>query len=328
MSRTAAAHDAQHAQQAQEPSLGLFSPSGVVLRPPLLRLAARRLAALGFAVTIDEAALARAQRFAGDDDMRLAAIHRVARAAPRVAMATRGGYGLTRLVDRIDYRLLARAAERGTMWLGHSDFTALHCALFARTGAAGWAGPMALDQFGRSDEDGGVDEVTAGCLGEAARGELEAIGFRTEPGFDGLARRGLLWGGNLAMLCSLLGTRHFPRPEQVKGGILYLEDVNEHPFRVERRLLQLVQAGVVGTQRALLLGHFTNHKPMPVDRGYRLRSVVEYLRAATPVPILTGLPAGHVPTLVTLPFGRRAELLVDGRDAFVAWGHRRAAEAR
>lgn len=302
-------------------TLTLFSPSGVVLRAPLVRLAARRLGALGFDVTIDEGALARCQRFAGDDEARLAAIHRIAKAAPRVAMATRGGYGLTRLLDRIDWRRLARSVERGTMWLGHSDFTALHCALHAHTGAAAWAGPMALAQFARSDAEGGVDEVSAGCLGEAARGELEAIGFRTAAGFDGLARRGPLWGGNLAMLCSLVGTRHFPRPEQVRGGILYLEDVNEHPYRIERSLLQLVQAGIVTTQRALLLGHFTNYKPMPADRGYGLRSVIEHLRAATKVPVLTGLPFGHVPMLLTLPFGRRAELLVDGRDAYVAWGH-------
>jgi len=302
-------------------ALVLFSPSGVVLRPPLLRLAARRLGALGFEVTLDEAALARERRFAGDDDTRLAAIHRVAAAAPRVAMATRGGYGLTRLLDRIGWRRLARSAESGTMWLGHSDLTALHCALYAHTGAPGWAGPMALDQFARAEDEGGVDEVTAGCLGEAARGELEAIGFRTEAGFDGLVRRGPLWGGNLAMLCSLLGTRHFPRPEQVMGGLLYVEDVNEPPFRVERRLLQLAQAGVLGTQRALLLGHFTRWKPTPADRGYRLRDVVAHLRATTRVPVLTGLPVGHVPTLVTLPFGRRAELAVAEREVFVAWGH-------
>lgn len=301
-------------------ALTLFSPSGVALRPPRVRLAARRLTALGFTVQIDEAALARHQRFGGDDATRLAALERVAAAAPRVAMAVRGGYGLTRLLDRLPYRKLARSTELGTMWLGHSDFTALHCALYAHTGAPGWAGPMALDQFARADEEGGVDEVTAGCLGEAARGELEAIGFRTDEGFDGLSRRGVLWGGNLAMLCSLLGTPHFPAPAQVKGGILYLEDVNEHPFRVERMLLQLLHAGVIGAQRAVLLGHFTNFKPLPVDRGYRLRAAVEHLRSATKVPVLSGLPFGHVPMLVTLPFGRRGQLLVEGRDAFVAWG--------
>lgn len=83
-------------------SLTLFSPSGVVAKAQPLRLAAKRLAALGFEVQIDAAALARQQRFAGDDETRLAAIHRVAKAAPAIAMSTRGGYGLTRLLDRID----------------------------------------------------------------------------------------------------------------------------------------------------------------------------------------------------------------------------------
>ena len=106
-------------------SLHLFSPSGVVARAPALTLAARRLRGLGFDVTVDEAALARHQRFAGPDDVRLAAIHRVARAAPGVAMAVRGGYGLSRLLDAIDWPLLAQAVGQGTRWVGHSDFTAL-----------------------------------------------------------------------------------------------------------------------------------------------------------------------------------------------------------
>ncbi len=300
-------------------SLLLFSPSGVVLRPPLLRLAARRLGALGFDVTIDEAALARHQRFAGDDDTRLAAMHRVAAAAPRVAMAVRGGYGLTRLLDRIEYRRLARAAGRGTMWLGHSDFTALHCALFARTGAPGWAGPMALDQFARADDEGGVDDVTAGCLGEAARGELEAIGFRTEAGFDGLTVRGPLWGGNLTMLCSLIGTPHFPKAARIRGGLLFIEDVNEHPYRVERMLLQLAQCGVLASQRALLVGDLGGWKPSPLDRGYRVATMLDRVREHVRIPILTGLPFGHVPTKLSLPLGRRVTLAVQGRDVLIGW---------
>ena len=106
-------------------TLSLFSPSGVVARPPDLRLAARRLQVLGFEVAVDADALARRQRFAGDDATRLAALHRVAGMKPGVAMASRGGYGLTRLLDAIDWKRLARAAEAGTRWVGHSDFTAL-----------------------------------------------------------------------------------------------------------------------------------------------------------------------------------------------------------
>ena len=175
---------------------------------------------------------------------------------------------------------------------------------------------MAIDDFSRSDEAGGVDEVTRDCFCEAMRGELEAVGFRTEPGFDGLAARGLLWGGNLSMLCSLLGTPHWPT---VKGGILFVEDVNEHPYRVERGLLQLHQAGVLARQKAVLLGAFSAWKPSPLDRGYSLKSAVAHLRAATRTPILTGLPFGHVQPKVSLPVGARVRLLVDGRDVLVGW---------
>lgn len=297
-------------------TLTLFSPSGVVPKAPPLRLAVKRLRALGFDARLDESALAKSQRFAGSDELRLAAIHRVAAEAPSIAMTTRGGYGLTRLLDGIRWKALAKAAEKGTRWVGYSDFTAVHLGLLAHTGAASWAGPAALDDFSRSDENGGIDEVTRDCFMEAMSGELEAVGFRTEQGFDGLGVRGTLWGGNLTMVASLLGTPHMPK---VKGGILFLEDVNEHPYRVERTLLQLLQAGVLGQQKAVVLGAVSAWKASPLDRGYTVKSMVAQLRAATKVPILTGLPFGHVHPKVSLPVGRTVQLLVQGRDALVGW---------
>ena len=124
-------------------ALHLFTPAGVLLKAAPLRLAAKRLTALGFEVTTDEAALAKHQRFAGDDDTRLAAMHRVAKAAPSIAMATRGGYGMSRLLDRIDWKLIARSVEQGTRWVGHSDITALHLGLLAHAQGITWAGPSA-----------------------------------------------------------------------------------------------------------------------------------------------------------------------------------------
>ena len=118
-------------------SLTLFTPSGIVAKAAPLRLAAKRLKDLGFDVSVDESALAKHQRFAGDDDLRLAALHRVASQAPSVALATRGGYGLTRLLDRLDWKKLVRAAERGTRWVGYSDMTALQLGLLAHGKAPG-----------------------------------------------------------------------------------------------------------------------------------------------------------------------------------------------
>jgi len=158
--------------------------------------------------------------------------------------------------------------------------------------------------------------VTRDCFVEAMAGELEAVGFRTETGFDGLAVKGLLWGGNLTVLCSLLGTPHWPA---VKGGILFLEDVNEHPYRVERMLLQLEQAGVLRQQKAVVLGAFSGWKPTPLDRGYGMKAVLARLRSASRTPMLSGLPFGHVHPKVSLPVGRRVQLLVEGRNVLIGW---------
>lgn len=319
--------------------LVLFSPAGVVGQPATVRRAARRLAKLGFTVTIDEAALARHQRFAGDDETRLAALHRVAQQGARgghsVALATRGGYGLTRLLDRIDWKLIAKSVDAGLRWVGYSDMTALQLAALAHDagGCEGghdhkhhhhhhepeggwWAGPMACGDFGQDESDDEVDDVTRDCFVEAMHGELEAIGFRTEAGFDGLGVKGRLWGGNLCVVMSLMGTPHFPR---MKGGILFVEDVNEHPYRIERDLLQLHQAGVLDAQKAVVLGSVTDYAKSALDRGYNLKAAVAHVRTVTRTPILTGLPFGHVRTKVCLPVGRRVTLAVQGRDAFIGW---------
>lgn len=301
-------------------SLTLYTPAGVLLKTQPIKRAAKRLSKLGFEVHIDESAFDKHQRFGGDDDTRLAAIHRVAAAAPSVALATRGGYGLTRLLDRIDWKLLAKSVEQGTRWVGQSDLTALQLGLLAHAKAphvVSWAGPLGVD-FGRSDKEGGVDDVTQDCFTEAMSGMLEAVGFRTEKGFDGLTLSGQLWGGNLCMVNSLLGTPHFPR---IKGGILFLEDINEHPYRVERSLLQLAQAGVLDAQKAIVLGDFGGWRASPLDRGYDLKSAIAALRAVTKTPILTGLPFGHVDTKVCLPVGAKVDLVVQGRNAFLGWQH-------
>jgi muramoyltetrapeptide carboxypeptidase len=254
------------------PTLAVFSPAGVVRDPKAVRRAVARLRKLGFDAALDESALARHQRFAGDDMTRLAALHRVAQARPSVALASRGGYGLTRLLDQIDWKLLARSVAAGTRWVGHSDLTTLQLGLIAHArGCVTWAGPLAAEHFGR---------------------------------------------GNLSVLLSLLGTPHWPR---VKGGILFVEDVNEHPYRIERGLLQLAQAGVLDAQRAVVLGAFSNFRPAPHDRGYSLKTAVARVRAATPTPVLTGLPHGHVPMTVCLPVGARVTLATQGRECFIGW---------
>jgi muramoyltetrapeptide carboxypeptidase len=292
-----------------QPSIYLISPSGAVADPARARGAAAVLEALGHRTRFDPAALRRAQRFAGSDAARAASFARAAVQDAPVVMITRGGYGLTRLLPSLDFRALARS---GKQWVGLSDFTAFHLAMLAKARAVTWAGPALLDDFA-VESPADVDPTTLGCFREAMSGELEMLGFRAG-GPSGVDARGTLWGGNLSVLCAMLGTPFFPR---VKGGILFVEDVNEHPYRIERMLIQLLHAGVIDAQRAVLVGHVNRYALAPHDRGYDLPAALKWLRAQTKVPIVTGLPFGHDRPKLTLPHGATVGLATEGRTGWL-----------
>jgi muramoyltetrapeptide carboxypeptidase len=302
----------------------IYSPSGAVRDKPALKRGQRFLKSMGHEVRIDEAALLSQQRFAGTDEQRLAAIERAAQSGTRATLISRGGYGLTRLLQDLPYAAIRRSIDSGVAWVGYSDFTALQLAVLARTGRITWAGPALCDSFGPAD---GADDITYDCFNDVLSGQGEGAGWRMaastatelhdkKPGV--WARDAMLWGGNLSVLCSLLGTPYFP---QAKGGVLFLEDIAEHPYRVERMLSQLLHAGVLAQQKAIILGQFTDYKLTPHDRGYNMKAVVQFLRGQIKVPILTDLPFGHVATRVCLPVGASVDLLVEGRDVMLVWGH-------
>ena len=296
-------HDHDHGHAQPRPGargIYLISPSSAVRDPATVALARERLQAQGFKTALDRTALARHQRFAGTDAQRLASLARAVKQKLPIVMATRGGYGLGRLLHAIDWKAMADSGKR---FVGMSDFTAFNLALLAQTGAVSYSGATAVADFGGRK----VDDLTEALFGEIMRGELEILSFETQDA-DPVDCRGILWGGNLAMVASLLGTPYMPK---VRGGILFLEDVAEHPYRVERMLIQLWQAGVLQRQKAILLGRFSDYRLAPHDQGYDLPAVVDWLRKTVKVPIVTGLPYGHVPTKATLPVGQKVGLATE-----------------
>lgn len=297
----------------------IYSPSSAVRNKAAVRRGVARLKALGHEVELDPVVFATHMRFAGDDAVRLAAIERAAASGADVAIITRGGYGLTRLLPAIPYRKVAKAIDGGMQFVGLSDFTAFQAAVLAETGRVTWAGPAVGEDFG---VEGEPDDIMQDCFEDLVSGQGEGAGWqlpRTETLAQPLQEKGVLWGGNLAMLAALVGTPWMPK---VKGGILFLEDVSEHPYRIERMLTQLLYAGVLQKQKAIVLGQFTNWTPVPHDKGFKLATVVAWLRTQVKAPVLTGLPFGHVPTKVCLPVGAKVTLAAEGRDAFLLWGHR------
>ncbi len=278
----------------------IFSPSSAVADPMTLERATAQLTTMGFKVAIDRTALARHQRFAGTDTQRLAAFARAIKQKLPIVMATRGGYGITRLLPHLDWKAIADSGKR---FVGQSDFTAFNLALLAQTGMVSYAGPTACFDFGAKKPE----ILTTEIFGESMRGELEILSFETQDA-DSVDCRGVLWGGNLAMVTALIGTPYMPK---IKGGILFVEDVGEHPYRIERMLNQLAQAGILGKQKALLLGGFTEYKLAPHDQGYDLKSVIAYIRKTVGIPVITGLPYGHTAMKATLPIGAKIGLATE-----------------
>ncbi|TWI69181.1 muramoyltetrapeptide carboxypeptidase [Pseudoduganella lurida] len=241
------------------------------------------------------------QRFGGTGAGRLAQLEAAARDPDaQIVMALRGSYGISRLLPQIDFSMMA---DSGKLFCGYSDFTAFHMGLMAATGRQSFAGPMVCDDFIRDEPVGYTLDQFWQCLqGPTHRVRGMATG---NPLVD---VEGTLWGGNLAMLNHLVGTPYFAR---VPHGILFLEDIGEHPYRIERMLLQLLYAGVLDGQRAIVLGDVSGYRLAPFDNGYDFDAMLAYLRTTLPMPILTGLPFGHVKERCTLPFGGRARLVSD-----------------
>ena len=318
-----------HAHAAGAKHIYIYSPSSAVRDKAAFRRGVKRLQKLGYEVEIDADALSSHTRFAGDDATRLAAIHRAAASGADVALISRGGYGLTRILPGIDYAAVARAIDGGMRFVGVSDFTAFQNAVLAKTGAVTWAGPALCPDFGTKALP---DDIMEACFDDLICGHGEGAGWRlprekVAAGAEGAAPaipaeldvgEGRLWGGNLAVLASLVGTPYLP---QVPGGILFIEDVNEHPYRVERLLTQLLYSGALAQQKAVIFGQFNGYTLAAHDKGFKLQSVVDWLRSQISAPVLTHLPYGHVETKVCLPVGAQVQLSVEGRDAMLYWGH-------
>jgi muramoyltetrapeptide carboxypeptidase len=281
--------------------VAIVAPSGCVPDPSAVARGIARLEAHGCRVYnyYDHGAIH--QRFGGTEAARLAALYAAAE-HPEVdiVMAVRGGYGLTRLMPDIDF---ARLAAGGKLFVGYSDITALQMGLYARTGALSYAGPFLASDFGVPEPD----PFTLGQFWSCLAGPTHTID-ESASGNPRVEACGTIWGGNLAMLASLLGTEWFPHFED---GILFVEDIAEHPYRVERMLLQLHQAGVLARQQALVLGDFSGYRLGPLDNGYDFEAMLDYLRKTLPIPVITGLSFGHIPRRVTIPFGAQATLVSD-----------------
>jgi len=230
----------------------------------------------------------------------------------RAVVCARGGYGATRILDRLDWDAMTEAAvdERGPKLLhGSSDITALHTAFGARFGITTSFGPMPATHLvaasAGEDRERSLEALRTVWFGDAESGEVPVTVPGTRALGPGLAE-GPLTGGTLSMLTATLGTPYAPPP--AAGSIVFLEDVNEAPYRVDRMLTQLLQAGWLEGAAGVVLGPWTDcGDPDELD------AVVTGRLAPLGVPVLAGVAAGHGPRQLTLELGALARLDADAR---------------
>lgn len=268
--------------------VALAAPSGAVRKGAFLR-GAEFVAGLGYHVTYREDIFARQGYLAGDDRRRADELNAwLADGQVRAVLLARGGYGSSRLVGLLDFRPLRRHPK---IVAGYSDATALLLHLHRTTGLAVFNGPFV------SDSQRALSSLFE-TLGEGAR-PVTIGGLR--PLRHGRAR-GPVTGGNLSLLAHSIGT---PFEVQTDGAILFVEEVNEHPYRIDRMLRQLAMAGKFRRLSGLLLGSFTG-----CGRGGAARAGELLLEAAGErnIPVAAGFPAGHGRSNATFPLGVEALL--------------------
>lgn len=289
-------------------TVGFVAPSSFIPDPSVIERASAEFQRRGWQVLVGQSCSQRLERFAGSDALRAQELQAFCTdPSLDLVVSARGGYGLTRLLGRLDFDAIFKANR---VIVGYSDFTAFNLAYLAQCTGISLHGPSAGDFGAQAPHSATLDHFFKTFSAQA-----HSLQFDTA-GADAFDTEGVLWGGNLAMVCALLGTPYFP---DIRGGILFLEDVNEPAYKIERMLLQLLQAGVLQKQHAILLGAFEPLISMPNDHGYTLQSALAFIRDQMQVPMITGLPFGHVPFKVSLPVGVKARLqLMDGQ-ASLSW---------
>jgi muramoyltetrapeptide carboxypeptidase len=226
----------------------------------------------------------------------------------KAVICVRGGYGTGRLLPLLDYRAI-RANPK--IFLGYSDITSLHCALLVKSNLVSFHGPMLNSDFVKKD----LPNFTLHCF-------LRTLMQPTAPGSirDGYRKKtvtilrrgkvsGPLIGGNITLLCAALGTPYLP---SFKNSILFFEDLDEVPYRFDRMLTQLLNAGLLQQVAGIAIGVNANCID-PKAKGakeYRqtLEDVFKERLLPLKVPVVAGLPFGHIPLNATLPVGLRATL--------------------
>jgi muramoyltetrapeptide carboxypeptidase len=296
-------------------TLGLICPASAPPDPKTVDQSIAALEQLGFKVKLGRHVRKRWGFLAGRDHERAADLMHMF-ANPRVdgIVCLRGGYGTPRLLPLLDYRVIRRNPK---VFVGFSDITTLHCAFLLKSNLLSFHGPMTASHLVQKDTPEFTIQSWQRMLlqPEPFGSILKGYKGKTVKALRGGRVSAQLIGGNLTLLSSLLGTPYQP---QFKNCVLFFEEVDERPFRMDRLLTQFLNAGILQRVKGVAVGICHDcHDPKAKPCGEFRQSLEDVLKnrlLPLEIPVVTGLPFGHVPYNATLPVGGRATLDADAGD--------------
>ncbi len=294
-------------------TVGLITPATFATDPDTIQMIQRTVDYFGLKAKWGKNVRKREGYLGGSVDERVDDLHAMfADTEVHAVFAIRGGYGASQILDRLDYDLIRRNPK---ILIGYSDITALHLAIHQKTGLVTFHGPVTTSAF---------TPYTQACYRKALF-EAAPLGKLTNPDESNPLRpshtlrtvrpgsaRGRLTGGNLTLISTLMGT---PYEIDTRGKILFIEDVGEEPYRIDRMLTQLRLAGKFDQAAGIIFGECHDCAPKEFQQSFTstfsFGEVVDNILGKVKIPVLSGLTIGHTADQLTLPLGVMATLDAD-----------------
>lgn len=288
-------------------TLGFIAPSGAVRTEGAIEKAVQETERMGFKVKLGISAGQKYGYLSGTDDIRAQDINAMfADDEVDAIVCLRGGYGAMRILDKLDYDLIAKHPK---IFMGFSDITALHIALLEKCGLATFHGPMAAANWaGKPLDDFSRESMYRALMTAEPAGELANPPEYPKQTVNPGQAEGLLVGGNLMLIASSLGT---PWEINTKGRIIFIEEVGERTYCVDRMLTQLRLAGKFEDCAGVVFGDFADCPVEYPEFGLTLDEIIRDVVAPCGKPVFTGLRCGHCSPKLTLPFGVKCRMDAD-----------------
>lgn len=277
-------------------TIGIIAPASPVFDSYSIEKGVEILKSLGYKVVLGESCYLKYGYLAGNDEARAKDVNKFfERRDIDAVICIRGGYGSMRILDLIDYGIISKHPK---IFVGYSDITAVHFAINRYCKLVTFHGPMAASDI--SDNDELSIKSLINCLAGKIKNESYKLDAINEGNISGR-----IIGGNLSLVCSLMGTKY---EVNFKDKILFIEDIGEEPYRIDRMLQQLKLSGVLNKLKGVVLGQFTDCEAKEPDKSLSIDEVIKSFFAGINIPVYYNFPVGHDKSKITVPIGTKIKI--------------------